>query len=198
MSDFDKEAEREKLREKYADEAQDRETTQRMSDLLLQGATMTNRHCNACGDPVFRYEGQEFCPSCQAAGGEGAGSQPRQLESASVETEADANESELQQLADDTRTDPVDTGSQPSEIRERGAESEPDPASSQSVGASQSAVGASPPSASGGLSGAREELTRSIATLARRASAAEDPRRAREFLEAADEAATTLATLDGR
>ncbi|MFC6975016.1 Sjogren's syndrome/scleroderma autoantigen 1 family protein [Halomicroarcula sp. GCM10025709] len=26
---------------------------------------MTNAHCSTCGDPVFRYDGQEFCPTCQ-------------------------------------------------------------------------------------------------------------------------------------
>ncbi|WP_136716916.1 Sjogren's syndrome/scleroderma autoantigen 1 family protein [Halorientalis salina] len=65
MSEFDKEAEREKLRAKYEDEEQDRESTERMSDLLLKGATMTNAHCGTCGDPIFRHEGQEFCPTCQ-------------------------------------------------------------------------------------------------------------------------------------
>jgi len=65
---FDKEAEREKLREKYGKDQQDRESTQRMSELLLQGATMTGKHCNDCGDPVFRYDGREFCPTCQHEG----------------------------------------------------------------------------------------------------------------------------------
>jgi len=65
---FDKEAEREKLREKYGKDQQDRESTQRMSELLLQGATMTGKHCNDCGDPIFRYDGQEFCPTCQHEG----------------------------------------------------------------------------------------------------------------------------------
>ncbi|RXK50417.1 Sjogren's syndrome/scleroderma autoantigen 1 family protein [Halorientalis pallida] len=65
MSDFDKEAEREKLREKYGRDEDDREATERMSDLLLKGATMTNAHCGTCGDPIFRYEGQEFCSTCQ-------------------------------------------------------------------------------------------------------------------------------------
>ncbi len=65
MSDeFDKEAEREKLREKLADDDEKREHTQRMSELLLKGATMTNRHCDDCGDPIFRQDGQEFCPTC--------------------------------------------------------------------------------------------------------------------------------------
>lgn len=67
MSDFDKEAEREKLREKYEQEQAEREATEQMSELLLQGATMTNAHCSDCGDPIFRYEGQEFCASCEKA-----------------------------------------------------------------------------------------------------------------------------------
>ena len=71
-SDFDKEAEREKLRKKYGDDEKDRENTRRMSELLLQGATMTGKHCNACGDPIFRYDGQEFCPTCQTEN-DGAG-----------------------------------------------------------------------------------------------------------------------------
>ncbi|QLH80801.1 Sjogren's syndrome/scleroderma autoantigen 1 family protein [Halosimplex pelagicum] len=65
MSDFDKEAERERLREKYEEDKQKREASERMSDLLLKGATMTNAHCNDCGDPIFRYDGDEFCPTCQ-------------------------------------------------------------------------------------------------------------------------------------
>jgi uncharacterized Zn finger protein (UPF0148 family) len=67
MSDFDKEAEREKLREKYEQEQEEREATEKMSELLLQGATMTNAHCSDCGDPIFRYDGQEFCASCEKA-----------------------------------------------------------------------------------------------------------------------------------
>jgi len=63
--DFDKEAEREKLREKYERDQQKREATEQMSELLLQGATMTNAHCSECGDPIFRYDGQEFCPTCE-------------------------------------------------------------------------------------------------------------------------------------
>jgi uncharacterized Zn finger protein (UPF0148 family) len=70
MSDFDKEAERERLREKYERDKAKREATERMSDLLLKGATMTNAHCGECGDPVFRHDGQEFCPSCQTVIGD--------------------------------------------------------------------------------------------------------------------------------
>ncbi len=70
---FDREAERRKLEEKYGDDDQRRASTQRMSDLLLKGATMTNSHCDTCGDPIFRQNGQEFCPTCSAnAAGNGA------------------------------------------------------------------------------------------------------------------------------
>jgi len=70
--DFDKEAEREKLRKQFERDEKRREATRKMSDLLLKGATMTNKHCNECGSPIFRYEGQEFCPNCQTAiAGEG-------------------------------------------------------------------------------------------------------------------------------
>ena len=65
MSDFDREAEREKLREKYERDKEKRAASERMSELLLQGATMTNRHCPACRSPVFRYDGREFCPTCE-------------------------------------------------------------------------------------------------------------------------------------
>ena len=62
---FDKEAERERLREKYERDQQRRESTQRMSELLLKGATMTNQHCGECGSPLFRHDGEVFCPTCQ-------------------------------------------------------------------------------------------------------------------------------------
>jgi uncharacterized Zn finger protein (UPF0148 family) len=65
MSDFDKEAERERLREKYEHDKRKREATEQMSELLLQGATMTNAHCSECNDPIFRYDGQEFCATCE-------------------------------------------------------------------------------------------------------------------------------------
>jgi UPF0148 protein len=195
MSDFDKEAEREKLRKKYANERQDREATQRMSDLLLQGATMTNKHCDRCGDPVFRYEGQEFCASCQAAGqAADAGGAADPEESPDPAETAPESEAAARAVADEERSDPVDTGSQPSEVRDPEPESEsPSSAESREL---PTETRSAPTGAD--LSGAREELGRTIATLARRAADAEDPRRAREFLEAADEAAETLATLNGR
>jgi uncharacterized Zn finger protein (UPF0148 family) len=78
MSDFDEEAEREKLRKRFEAEEKDRETTERMSELLLQGATMTNSHCKNCHSPLFTYEDRTFCPTCQVE----------------VDTEADAGDAE--------------------------------------------------------------------------------------------------------
>jgi len=82
-SGFDKEAEREKLEEKFARDERKRESTRRMSELLLKGATMTNSHCDACGSPIFRQNGQEFCPECDGGGGaSGEGAPAARKESA--------------------------------------------------------------------------------------------------------------------
>jgi len=102
-SGFDKEAEREKLREKYERDEEGRENTRRMSELLLQGATMTGKHCNQCGDPIFRYDGQEFCPTCrqQAENGGGRADRP----AASAETAPDATGVDESTATDQTATD---------------------------------------------------------------------------------------------
>lgn len=70
MSEFDKEREREKLRKKFEKEDKNRETTEQMSELLLQGATMLNVHCATCKAPLFRQNGEEFCPTCGRTAGE--------------------------------------------------------------------------------------------------------------------------------
>jgi uncharacterized Zn finger protein (UPF0148 family) len=110
MSDFDKEAEREKLREKYERDREKRKETERMSQLLLQGATMTNRHCDTCGDPLFRYQGQEFCATCEG----------RAQEANAAAAEADADEPATDAPADSGATTsvngvdaPVDSGAEP-------------------------------------------------------------------------------------
>lgn len=196
MSEFDKEAEREKLRKKYAKEEENRQTTQRMSELLLQGATMTNSHCDRCGDPIFRYEGQEFCATCQAAG---EATTPTNSQTASAAESSDIDEISPESeagrtVADDERSDPIDSGSQSSDVRKPESDAE----SSRSPEAAEPATETQSRPASGDLGRAREELGRTITRLARRASESEDPRQAREFLEAAGEAAEVLGTLDGR
>ncbi|MCD4704402.1 MAG: hypothetical protein K8R64_08975 [Methanosarcinaceae archaeon] len=36
-----------------------------ISRLLELGGTMLAQHCNTCGSPMFRYQGQMLCPVCQ-------------------------------------------------------------------------------------------------------------------------------------
>ena len=105
MSDFDKEAERERLREKYERDQEKREATEQMSELLLKGATMTNAHCEDCGDPIFRYDGQEFCPTCQEVVSEADEASPE----ANSETAGDAGTPADTRVADESGT-PGDTG----------------------------------------------------------------------------------------
>lgn len=184
MSEFDKEAERRRLREKYESEEEDRETTERMSQLLLQGATMTNQHCDACGSPIFRYQGQQFCPTCQAEAQEAA--QASEAASNAAAEPADG----AQQATPQDATQPDEAmESQPA------ASEQPESVPSQAA-APQSETPASGSSAgSGGLEAAGDSLASTIATLAARAEQTDDPRRAKEFLEAAREAADALAAL---
>ncbi|ARS91748.1 Sjogren's syndrome/scleroderma autoantigen 1 family protein [Natrarchaeobaculum aegyptiacum] len=81
-SGIDKEALREELREKYERDERERESTRRMSDLLLKGATMTNAHCGTCGDPLFTQNGTTFCPSCHGG--------PEGVDGPDLEGESDA------------------------------------------------------------------------------------------------------------
>ncbi|AOW79249.1 hypothetical protein HTSR_0039 [Halodesulfurarchaeum formicicum] len=198
--DFDKEAERERLREKYESDEADREATERMSELLLQGATMTNKHCDTCGSPIFRYQGQEFCPTCQAEGQPAAQS-------------AGQSAGESQPEREDS---PAEPGVGASTGGADPAAGQPDPATAQvDAGAGQTPPGTEPtqaaatkptqsePPATGrtaqpAASGAQESLSQTIAVLAERARTSEDPQQAKAFLEAAREAAEALAALAGR
>ena len=229
MSDgFDKEAEREKLREKFGEKEEQREHTQRMSELLLQGATMTNRHCDACGDPIFRHDGQEFCPTCHATedgyavpagGGQApAGEAPDDTAAngSPATTDSDqtagspggvepAKPARAPQPADPTRdSQPAD----PSRDSQPGATPSPDPTTTDRSESATTAPGTSmsPTTAGGrseesdgspsGLDDARASLTRTLTRFARAAEETDDPRRARDHLEAAREAAEALAALD--
>ncbi|WP_423995642.1 Sjogren's syndrome/scleroderma autoantigen 1 family protein [Halorubrum trapanicum] len=231
MSDgFDKEAEREKLREKFADDEEKREHTQQMSELLLKGATMTNRHCGECGDPIFRYDGREFCPTCGNEAGDAAeaGEAPAEVSGSSTEadgasadagdapavetgTSADADAESVDAAADNGAVDaganePVRSQSPPSAAAPQGS-----PPSQESTRSQESASPRrsspqrsepqqSPPSRSAddaaGVDAARTSLTRTLTRFARAAEETDDPRRARDHLEAAREAAEALAALD--
>ena len=220
MSDFDKEAERERLREKYEEEQQEAQTTERMSELLLKGATMTNAHCGECGDPIFRYEGQEFCPSCQTVVTEAdqtGAAQPAtdgqqeadETSEQSVEAADTAGETSGQ---DEPETAAAEDGTvneeeaEPSDLPERRERaSVPD----RDRSPSEELKKPDPPavrrergdhveetrSAGGDIAEARDSLERTLLRFAREAERTEDPRRAKEHLEAANEAADALASI---
>ena len=229
MSDgFDKEAEREKLREKFGEKEEQREHTQRMSELLLQGATMTNRHCDACGDPIFRHDGQEFCPTCHATedgyavpagGGQApAGEAPDDTAAngSPATTDSDqtagspggvepVNPARTPQPADPT---PDSQSANPAQGSQPGATPSPDSTTTDRSESETTPPGTSvsPTTAGGrseesdgspgGLDDARASLTRTLTRFARAAEETDDPRRARDHLEAAREAAEALAALD--
>jgi uncharacterized Zn finger protein (UPF0148 family) len=207
-----------------------------MSELLLKGATMTNRHCDTCGDPIFRYQGQEFCPTCQNASVDGGPD--------SVQDDADAQATPAAESAADAASDgtnddasvPVepaspDDGGVAADPRQQAA---PDTSVSASPDRQQAATpddqypGATPdtqhaattpdnrqattPASPTGaaeepqqaplagdaadLDTARASLVRTVTRYSREAESADDPRRARELLSVAHEAAETLAALD--
>ena len=221
MSDFDKEAERERLKEKYEAEQEDREATQHMSELLLKGATMTNSHCGNCGDPIFRYDGQEFCPTCSnqpgAVASEDASTQSgdaQAQETASAQTD-DVPTQEAPTAQDGTTTptraagssDQARPGTRPPDSHDG---SNPD-ATASADGATD-AVGATPgatdenvqaPSATDGnvqAPSATDAVANVEATVERFAAAAantDDPERARECLATVRDATDTLRALRG-
>ena len=246
MSDFDKEAEREKLREKYGEEDEKREATEQMSELLLKGATMTNAHCTDCGDPIFRYDGQEFCPTCQKPvareeseggednievadpsddatvqfGAEGDGAQEDANGDATPEASADRTDT---QTADQSADEPTPSADQPGQPEtptaqaQSGTPTAHDQLETPSTGAPTQRVPSADPerdtpaadqsgAVAGGsaddtargddvaanLSAAESLLAKTVHRYAQRAAASDDPRRAREYLSAAREAAETL------
>ena len=197
---FDKEAEREKLREKYGEE-EDREATRQMSELLLKGATMTNRHCDSCGDPVFRYDGQEFCPTCQGA--DGAGTDAGTGGETAAESDAATDDGSSRSTANGEIPQPTTDGESAAPAR---SEAGDEPARRETRGRPEPAGRtpterpATPAPAEGGSEGERgrnpqASLERTLTRFARAAEASEDPRAAREHLAAAREAAEALAAL---
>lgn len=183
--DFDKEAERQRLREKYEQDREDRESTERMSELLLQGATMTNRHCDTCGSPIFRYQGQEFCPNCQMeaeanGAGTGAAGETGEASRASDQT-AQSSAVEEQSASGDER---VAAG--PPEQSQTRTQQRTDASGQQ---------GQRPTVDADSLEEVQASLTRTLARFAQRAAETEDPHRAREYLETAKSAAETLRAL---
>lgn len=229
MSEFDPEKERERLRKQYEREQQKREATEKMSELLLQGATMTNAHCSACNDPIFRYDGQEFCPTCERAidrdddAEEGAENGEATAEDADQIHVTNPDETRVRFGTDETdatpdgETHPTPTPENDADgaaVRESSTgekpESPPPTAETPTANADHAAApgdaGTSdalparpaaddPAAIEGDLAAARESLVRTLTRYARAAESAEDPPRAREYLDVAREAARTLEAL---
>lgn len=217
MSDFDKEAEREKLREKYEQDQQKREATEKMSELLLQGATMTNAHCSECGDPVFRYDGQEFCATCEKPVDRGDGehgdetdgqaggievTEPSEDARVSFGGES-ASETEDPAQRDGTQASPDETGggerdSEPTRSDQRGGgrqrrrDTQPRRQDDGSQPAPSRSSERPPQPVDGDIATARASLARTLARFSEQAETCEDPQQAREYLAAAREAAATL------
>ncbi|MFB6091215.1 MAG: Sjogren's syndrome/scleroderma autoantigen 1 family protein [Halobellus sp.] len=221
MSDFDEEAERRRLREKYEKDEERRKETQRMSELLLKGATMTNQHCGECGSPIFRYDGQEFCPSCQRVAGDGEsdaeaeraqqGDEPAQgdasADATSPTSEADAGTDSVEVDAvgpvdDEGGSETVgesasarDSEERPGVTGQRDTDPGPTPASGRSAHAPPSGEPTDVGSTSSDVGEARAALLRALTRHAELAEATEDPRRAKEHLAAAREASEALDAL---
>jgi uncharacterized Zn finger protein (UPF0148 family) len=214
-SGFDKEAERERLREKYGEDGEDQAATERMSELLLQGATMTNRHCGDCGNPIFRYEGQSFCAVCEAA--RPADGQATQTEGStapdqrSVDSSASAGESSQDsregapetEIADRMR-DRAESTSEPSNPAEADARPDPETAGPDEVAAPDTVTSRGAPRPEGptgdrgaDLQSARMSLLRTLNRMADQAESTAEVDRSRDYLAAAREAAEALAALDG-
>lgn len=191
MSEFDKEAEREKLRKKLEKEEEDREATQRMSELLLKGATMTNIHCDVCGDPIFRSDGQEFCPTCQKPVVREENAEAQSTNSggkrADPETETRLDEEETVDIqidgADPNASTEPDQPDVPREEQSSTIDSVTDPATTETQSAS--------------LADARNNLIRTIVTNVHKAEQSTDIQRSRDHLTLAKDAAETLRTLQG-
>ena len=221
MSDFDKEAEREKLREKFEQEEDKRAATEQMSELLLKGATMTNAHCTECGDPVFRYDGQEFCPTCQKPVAReqsedaddrievadpsddahvqfGDGTDSQDPESTATEPpdqpqDPRANAGDDTPPADATAEIPsADPDRTPPQSGDRGVDGRAAEPSSSTPDRRRSRAGRDTDSVGADLSAAESLLAETVHRFSQRAADTDDPRTAREHLAAAREAAEAL------
>jgi len=192
----------------------------------LQGATMTNDHCDRCGSPLFRQDGQTFCPNCQHAAqqaqadqGQGQQSQSQgqnqraQGQSQQPQSREDENSQPRPQGADRSADDASPAGQQrpPTAGRTAGRRTPPSQQDGERAQPRQPGRDAAsdtparddpsnrdlpehaPTATASGPAG--DALESTIAALARRAASADDPRTAREYLEAAREAAEALAAL---
>lgn len=215
MSDFDKEAEREKLRKQYEKDKEKREKSERMSELLLQGATMTDTHCSECGDPIFSHQGQKFCPTCQREvreqKPETAEQQPEPVTSESTDeasgktnpsasgaTEIEIDEAITRENASTTESEPKNDDEAPA-TRTASDRSEPTATDEHPQPQPQHQSQSQPqgqPATPSDLSAARGSLIRTVTRFARQAETADDLTTARKYLKATEDAASALDALE--
>jgi len=202
--DFDKEAEREKLREQFEREEQRREQTQQMSELLLQGATMTNKHCDTCGDPIFRHEGHEFCANCQSPDGDAAAAGGADAQNAPQNAGERAQQGGRQERPSDADGGASEVPVEPEpRTTESRSEARADRTPTRETGdrgsgaADPTPTGQRTPQSGGAANGegAAAALQRSLEKFSRLAAETDDPREAKRHLEAAREAAEALSAL---
>ncbi len=199
MSEFDEQAEREKLKRQFERDQKKREATARMSELLLQGATMTDTHCDTCGDPLFRHDGTEFCPTCHTedhSGADAQGADGSNAEPAASPPPTEATPTEPTAPGDGTHQPPSDS------TAASGAQETPtdrsvdrsSPAANEPV--TPQPPSESPPTGASSLTEARTALEQTITRFATQAATIDDPERARSYLLAVEDAATALRALD--
>lgn len=211
--EFDKEAEREKLRKKYEKDKTKRKETEQMSELLLKGATMTNAHCSDCGDPIFRYDDQEFCPTCEKPvdRGDAAEDEGEEIPDSDAETAEDDN-IEVTTPSDGARVS-FGGDQQPDDSAETAGGNADTGSTGGTAVPPKHGAGGSPRDDTGGkanpetrevpgvdprgddVATARESLVRTLAYFSEQAERTEDPRQAQASLAAAREAAEALAAL---
>ncbi|WP_248908599.1 Sjogren's syndrome/scleroderma autoantigen 1 family protein [Halocatena marina] len=197
MSDFDKEAEREKLRKQFEEDEKKRKSTERMSELLLQGATMTNKHCDVCGNPLFRQQGQEFCPTCQTQGTDVREQPPAEQQQPDETTQAESTtsieiEEQTANTSETTPAEPIDENniSDPSSQSRTPQTPSPSPSPESHRTASPSESASSTRTTD--LTEARRSLVRTVTNFAKQAEAADELSRAQMLLTATKDAAEAL------
>jgi UPF0148 protein len=155
---------------------------------------MTNDHCDRCGSPLFRQDGQTFCPNCQHA----------DQQAASEGAQQNGGQQQGQTAGGQQRQDQTAAGEQPqgSDQQAQGRDGQPERTqdvrdarddATQTDPSTRDLPEHAPTASASGPAG--DALESTIAALARRAASADDPRTAREYLEAAREAAEALAAL---
>ncbi|WP_338730201.1 Sjogren's syndrome/scleroderma autoantigen 1 family protein [Haladaptatus sp. DJG-WS-42] len=204
MSGFDKEAERQRLREQFKKDEANRKETERMSELLLKGATMTNKHCDTCGDPIFRYQGQEFCATCEGNKQDARDAQAQQAQQNQQTQQSQADQSTQPQPEAENGAHPVEQAAAEAKANELEAAQQAAESAMDDLGEQATEIARAPPQSTpqnspatqtADLTQAQQSLVRTLTKLTEAAEQEDDVGRTKEYLEAAHEAADALAAV---